>query len=56
MAKVAESMRPQAKEKCGHTSSSAIIDWDEDTRKVIEKDQADEDGHINKWKKLLKEL
>ncbi len=31
------------------------IDWDEDTRKVIEKDQADEDGHINKWKKLLKE-
>ena len=32
------------------------IDWDEDTRKVIEKDQADEDGHINKWKKLLKEL
>ena len=32
------------------------IDWDEDTLKVIEKDQADEDGHINKWKKLLKEL
>ena len=31
------------------------IDWDEDTRKVIEKDQADEDGHINKWKKFLKE-
>ena len=31
------------------------IDWDEDTRKVIEKDQADEDGHINKWNKLLKE-
>ena len=31
------------------------IDWDEDTRKVIEKDQADENGHINKWKKLLKE-
>ena len=29
------------------------IDWDEDTRKVIEKDQADEDGHINRWKKLL---
>jgi len=29
------------------------IDWDEDTRKVIEKDQADEDGHINKWKTLL---
>ena len=29
------------------------IDWDEDTRKVIEKDQADEDGHINRWKQLL---
>jgi len=29
------------------------IDWDEDTRKVIEKDQADEDGHISRWKKLL---
>ena len=30
------------------------IDWDEDTRKVIEKDQADEYGHINRWKSLLK--
>ena len=29
------------------------IEWDEDTRKVIEKDQADEDGHINRWKALL---
>lgn len=29
------------------------IDWDHDTRKVIEKDQADEEGHINRWKKLL---
>jgi len=29
------------------------IDWDEDTRRVIEKDQADEYGHINRWKKLL---
>jgi len=29
------------------------IDWDEETRKVIEKDQADEDGHINKWRTLL---
>ena len=29
------------------------IDWDEDTRKVIEKDQADENGHINKWRTLL---
>jgi ubiquinone biosynthesis monooxygenase Coq7 len=29
------------------------IDWDDETRKVIEKDQADEDGHIERWKKLL---
>jgi len=29
------------------------IDWDEETRKVIEKNQADEDGHINRWKKFL---
>jgi ubiquinone biosynthesis monooxygenase Coq7 len=29
------------------------IDWDQDTRKIIEKDQADEDGHINRWKELL---
>ncbi len=33
----------------------ATIDWDDDTRKVIEKDQADEDGHINRWTALLKE-
>ena len=31
------------------------IDWDQDTRQVIEKDQADENGHINRWKKLLLE-
>jgi demethoxyubiquinone hydroxylase (CLK1/Coq7/Cat5 family) len=29
------------------------IEWDDDTRKVIEKDQADEDGHISRWRKLL---
>lgn len=29
------------------------IDWDADTRKVIEKDQADEDGHISHWKAML---
>ena len=29
------------------------IEWDNDTRKVIEKDQADEDGHIARWKALL---
>jgi ubiquinone biosynthesis monooxygenase Coq7 len=29
------------------------IDWDQETRKIIEKDQADENGHINRWKMLL---
>jgi len=29
------------------------VDWDEDSRKIIEKDQSDEYGHINRWKKLL---
>ena len=31
------------------------IDWDDETRKVIEKDQADEDGHVNRWKALLEQ-
>lgn len=30
------------------------VDWDEETRKIIEKNQADEFGHINRWKSLLK--
>ena len=34
----------------------AEIDWDEETRKVIEKDQADEDGHINRWKAMLETI
>ena len=29
------------------------IDWDEDTRGVIEKDHSDEDSHVTRWKKLL---
>lgn len=29
------------------------IDWDEDTRRIIEKDKADEDGHVSRWKKML---
>jgi ubiquinone biosynthesis monooxygenase Coq7 len=29
------------------------IDWDDETRKVIEKDQADEDGHIDRWRGML---
>jgi demethoxyubiquinone hydroxylase (CLK1/Coq7/Cat5 family) len=28
------------------------IDWDDQTRKIIEKDQADEDGHISRWRNL----
>jgi len=31
----------------------ATVDWDDDTRRVIEKDQADEDGHIGRWKNML---
>jgi demethoxyubiquinone hydroxylase (CLK1/Coq7/Cat5 family) len=31
----------------------ADIDWDDETRKVIEKDQADEDGHISRWRSML---
>lgn len=29
------------------------VDWDDDTRKVIAKDQADEYGHIRRWKNEL---
>jgi demethoxyubiquinone hydroxylase (CLK1/Coq7/Cat5 family) len=29
------------------------IDWDDETRKVIEKNQADEDGHIGRWRSML---
>ena len=32
------------------------IEWDEDTRKIIEKDQADEHGHIERWKKMLEKI
>ncbi|NIM58348.1 MAG: hypothetical protein GTO16_05310 [Candidatus Aminicenantes bacterium] len=30
------------------------IEWDADTRKIIEKDQADEYGHIKRWESFLK--
>jgi demethoxyubiquinone hydroxylase (CLK1/Coq7/Cat5 family) len=30
------------------------IDWDEETRGIIEKDQADERGHIKRWQSFLK--
>jgi demethoxyubiquinone hydroxylase (CLK1/Coq7/Cat5 family) len=31
----------------------ADIEWDDETRVFIEKDQADEHGHIRRWKDLL---
>jgi ubiquinone biosynthesis monooxygenase Coq7 len=30
------------------------INWDEETRRIIEKDQADELGHIKRWKSFFK--
>ncbi len=32
------------------------IDWDEETRRIIEKNQADEKGHINRWEKFLRSI
>lgn len=32
------------------------IEWDDDTKTIIEKDQADEHGHIVSWKKLLEHI
>jgi ubiquinone biosynthesis monooxygenase Coq7 len=31
-------------------------EWDEETRRVIEKDRADEDGHVNRWKAMLEAM
>lgn len=31
------------------------VDWDAETRAMIEKDQADESGHIEHWQSLLRE-
>jgi demethoxyubiquinone hydroxylase (CLK1/Coq7/Cat5 family) len=31
------------------------IDWDDDTRRILEKDQADEHGHIRRWTTLLQQ-
>jgi demethoxyubiquinone hydroxylase (CLK1/Coq7/Cat5 family) len=31
----------------------AAVDWDADTRATIEKDQADESGHIERWERFL---
>jgi len=30
------------------------IKWDEEIRSIIEKDKADEEGHLDRWAKLLK--
>lgn len=32
------------------------VEWDEETRKIIQKDQADEDGHIARWLAHLRKL
>ena len=32
------------------------IEWDENTRKIVEKDQADEYGHVAKWQAHLKRV
>jgi ubiquinone biosynthesis monooxygenase Coq7 len=32
------------------------VDWDEQTRKMIEKDQADEDGHVSRWRSMLGQI
>lgn len=29
------------------------VPWDDETRRMIEKNQTDEDGHINRWSRLL---
>ncbi len=33
----------------------AAVEWDADTRAVMEKDQADEAGHIARWEAFLKD-
>jgi ubiquinone biosynthesis monooxygenase Coq7 len=32
------------------------VDWDEDTRAIVEKDQADEHGHIARWRTMLEKI
>jgi len=29
------------------------IEWDDDTRRIVEKNQSDEQGHINRWRAFL---
>lgn len=32
------------------------VDWDDETRSIIERDRADEEGHINSWKEMLDKI
>lgn len=34
----------------------SAVEWDADTRAIIENDQADESGHIERWRDLLEQL
>jgi len=46
----------EAKAVAHYAELLEMIDWDPETRKVIEKDQADENGHINRWKTMLENI
>jgi demethoxyubiquinone hydroxylase (CLK1/Coq7/Cat5 family) len=39
-----------------YTELLETVDWDEQTRTMIEKDQADEDGHVSRWKNSLGQI
>ena len=36
-----------------YTELLETIEWDDDTRKIIEKNQADEKGHVHNWQDFL---
>lgn len=40
---------------CAYTEFIEDIDWDDQTRKIVEKDRADEMAHANRWKELLEQ-
>ena len=42
--------------KAVHHYEKLLVDikWDEETRKIVEKNQADEFGHIERWESFLK--
>lgn len=39
-----------------YTELLETVEWDEDTRRIVEKDQADEGGHISRWRGLLDKM